>query len=151
LFDGSIYITERSGTFGFFLYEQRTLSNSLVFPVSTCPRIQQMGLRRSSLFCAATAASWAFALRSAASAFLCAAIFCVCVSSSDDDSSSESSSDSDSEEFSSDSSSDSDDRSTGCLEVTVFERGCVCRAFLVGVDSLDKSLGNTFTDSASVY
>jgi hypothetical protein len=91
-----------------------------------------MGLRRSSLFRAARAASWAFARRSAASAFLCAAIFCVCVSSSDDDSSSESSSDS--EESSSDP-EDSEDASTGCLEVAVLE-GCVT------VDLLDGGLGD---------
>ena len=84
---------------------KRTLSKSLVLPVSTCPRMQHIGLRRSSLLPAASASSRAFWRRAAASALRCAAIRCTVVRASSDESESESLS---SEESSSESSSDSD-------------------------------------------
>lgn len=88
-----------------------TLSSNLVFPVSTWPRIQQIGLRKSSLFLAAIASSMRFARRWLASAFLCATWRWVAVipSESSLESSSESESESESSSELSDSSSDEDD------------------------------------------
>ena len=63
-----------------------TSSSSLVLPVSTWPRIQQIGLRRLSLLRAASAASCACFRRSAASALRLAVIRCVLVMPSDPDS-----------------------------------------------------------------
>jgi len=87
-----------------------------------------MGLRRSSLLRAASAASRAFARRSAACVFRCNAIFCVRVSSSsEEDSSDESSSESEPDESEDESSSEDDsssDSSAGAaLEEAAFDGG----------------------------
>lgn len=92
---------------------ERTLSKSLVLPVSTCPKMQHIGLRRSSLFPAASASSRAFWRRAAASALRCAAIRCTLVWASSEESESESLS---SEESSSESSSDSDSSELSSVE-----------------------------------
>lgn len=96
---------------------ERTLSKSLVLPVSTCPKMQQIGLRRSSLLPAERASSRAFWRRAAASALRCAAIRCIVVRSSSDESESESLS---SEEPSSESSSDSDSSELSSAGVFAF-------------------------------
>ena len=107
------------------IQKKQTLSNSFVFPVSTWPRIQHIGLRRSSLLRAAKAASWALARRAAASAFRCRACFWVDVNSSSDDSSesSESSSSSSSSSSPPSDSSASDDPSFSAGLIDVFPSG----------------------------
>lgn len=100
---------------------EHTLSNSFVFPVSTCPRIQQIGLRKLSLLAAAFDSSSLCLRRAAAAAFLSTSIlFAVVRPSSDEESSSDSllsSSESDSDSDSEDSSSLLDSGGGAPLEV----------------------------------
>lgn len=93
----------------FCLYANLTLSRSLVFPVSTCPRIQQIGLLKLSLLAAAFDSSSRCLRRAAAAAFRSTSIRFVVVKPSSEEESSTDSSLSSSE---SESESESDDSSS---------------------------------------